>query len=57
MRREIGWSDGGVTALELVGGFADQLFNGEFSTFNDDAPFADVARCESFRGADDRVVR
>ena len=44
-------------AVKLVGGFPHQLFYREFSTVDDHAPLADVARCEVLRGADNRVVR
>ena len=43
--------------MKLVGGFPHQLFYREFSTVDDYAPLADVARCEVLRSADDRVVR
>jgi hypothetical protein len=55
--RKIGRSDGGIVTGQLVGGFPHQLFYGEFSTVDDHAPLADVARCEVLRGADNRVVR
>jgi hypothetical protein len=56
MCSQIRWSDGRGFGWELIGGFPNQLFYWEFSTIDDYAPFANLARYKALGCANNRIA-